>query len=74
MRILGNALRALLAFFVDDGMPALLVLAWLALVWLSVAQLRLPARWSAPLLFVGLAGILGASAWRRSRPSSPSGH
>lgn len=62
-----RVLRPLLAFFVDDGMLAPPVLAWLALVRLSIAQWQLPAHWSAPLLFIGLASILGASAWRRSR-------
>lgn len=67
MRTLRRALRALLAFFVDDGSLAALVLAWLALLWLAIAQLKLPTPWDAVLLFAGLAGILTASAVRRSR-------
>lgn len=67
MQTLRRALRSLLAFFVDDGSLAALVLGWLMLLWLAVAQLQLPPTWSALLLFAGLAGILAASAVRRSR-------
>jgi hypothetical protein len=67
MQALRRALRSLLAFFIDDGSLAGLVLGWLALLWIGIAQLELSRRWSALLLFVGLAVILGASALRRSR-------
>jgi uncharacterized membrane protein HdeD (DUF308 family) len=67
MQALRRALGSLLAFFIDDGSLAVLVLGWLALLWLAVAQLKLPPRWGALLLFVGLAGILAASAVRRAR-------
>lgn len=67
MQALSRALRQLLAFFVDDGRLALLVLGWLALLWLAIAQLQLAAPWDALLLFAGLAAILAASAVRRSR-------
>jgi hypothetical protein len=67
MRTIRHALRQLLAFFVDDGRLAALVLGWLALLWLGMAQLKLPARWCALLLFAGLAGILAVSAVRRAR-------
>lgn len=65
--------QGLLAFFVDDGSLALLVLGWLALLWLAIAQLKLSAPWDALLLFAGLAAILAASAVRRSR-AGPSAH
>lgn len=67
MRALSRAVRALLAFFVDDGSLAALVVGWLALLWLAIAQLKLPTPWDALLLFAGLAGILAASAVRRAR-------
>ncbi|HEX4050289.1 MAG TPA: hypothetical protein VHY19_05375 [Steroidobacteraceae bacterium] len=67
MQALHRTVRELLAFFVDDGRLALLVLGWLALLWLAIGRLRLPAPWDALLLFAGLAGILAASAVRRSR-------
>ena len=64
LRYLG---RELLAFFVDDGRLAVRVLAWLALTWLAIARLRLPAPWPALMLFTGLAAILALSALRRAR-------
>ena len=67
MAALHRTVQALLGFFVDDGSLALLVLGWLALLWLAIAQLRLAAPWDALLLFAGLAAILAASAVRRSR-------
>lgn len=66
VQALRRILRPLLAFFVDDGSLAVLVLGWLALLWLAIAKLQLPSRWGALLLFAGLAGILGASALRRA--------
>jgi len=67
MSVPARVLRQLLAFFVDDGSLALLVLGWLALLWLAMAHGKLPARCSALLLFAGLAVILAASALRRAR-------
>ncbi len=67
MSTLGTALRQLLAFFVDDGSLALLVLVWLGLVSLAVGRLEWPAPWTALLLFAGLAAILTFSALRRAR-------
>jgi hypothetical protein len=67
MQAASRALRQLLSFFVDDGSLAALVLGWLALLWLAIAQLKLPAPWSALLLFAGLGGILAANVVRRSR-------
>ncbi len=67
MPTLRRALRSLLAFFIDDGSLAGLVLGWLTLLWIGIAQLELPPRGGALLLFVGLAAILAASAVRRSR-------
>ena len=67
MRALRRALDSLLAFFVDDGSLAGLVLGWLTLLWIAIAWLQLSPRWSALLLFAGLAGILAVSAVRRAR-------
>jgi hypothetical protein len=67
MRALSRMVRALLGFFVDDGNLAALVVGWLALLWLAIAQLGLAAPWDGLLLFAGLAGILAVSALRRAR-------
>jgi hypothetical protein len=53
--------------FVDDSSLAALVLAWLAVCWLSLLKLSLPSPLLLVLLFVGLVAILLAeSAIRRA--------
>jgi hypothetical protein len=67
MQTLTTALRHLLALFADDASLAVPALLWLALTWWAVTRWALPGRWSAPLLFAGLALILAFSALRRAR-------
>jgi hypothetical protein len=55
-------LRELLGLFVDDGSLALLVLLWLAAIWLVGPLLVPSAGLRGLLLFLGLAAILVGSA------------
>jgi len=71
MRWLVAALRELVALFVDDGGVALLTLAWLAAAGLLLPWLLPRAGLHGPLLFLGLAAILVASALRRARRAAP---
>jgi hypothetical protein len=57
----------LIGLFVDDGSFAIAIVAWLALLWLLLPHLSIPATWNGPILFVGLGLILVESVLRRAR-------
>ena len=59
--------RELFGLFVDDGSFALTILAWVALLTLPFARTGWLPAWRGPILFVGLAFILAASAVRYAR-------
>ena len=67
MRWIGTVLREIFGLFVDDGSFAVAILVWLAIMWLVLPHLAVPAVWGGPVLFVGLALILLESATRRAR-------
>ncbi len=64
---LNTALREIFGLFVDDGTYALAILAWLVIAWLALPSFAVGPEWQGAILFAGLAVILLASAWRRSR-------
>ena len=67
MRWIGTVLREIFGLFVDDGSFAVAILVWLAIMWLVLPRIAVPAFWNGPVLFVGLALILVESAARRAR-------
>ena len=67
MKALSAAMRHLWGLFVDDGRVVISTLGWLALVWLMLTRFALHPRWSALLVFAGVAAILALSATRRTR-------
>ena len=67
MNALKAMLREMFGLFVDDGSLAIAVLVWLALLWLLLPQLPVPAVWHGVILFAGLLAILLESALRRAR-------
>jgi hypothetical protein len=66
MKWLRSIAKELFGLFVDDGYPALAVVAWVGLIWLFAVQLG-HVRGSGLILFLGLAGLLIESARRRAR-------
>lgn len=62
-----TVLAEIYGLFVDDGIFAVAIIAWVALGWLVLPRLGLPAGWQGPILFLGLAAILVESAARRAR-------
>ncbi len=67
MRWLKSIAREVFGLFVDDGIFAVAILAWLALAVVVLPRVAPAARWSGPALFAGLALILIESALRFSR-------
>lgn len=67
MQWIRTVLREIFGLFIDDGSFAVAILVWLAIVWLVLPHIAVPAFWSGPFLFVGLALILVKSAARRAR-------
>ncbi len=59
--------REVFGLFVDDGSFAIAILVWLAFGTVGLPRIFLAARWTGPLLFVGLAIILIESVLRFSR-------
>jgi hypothetical protein len=53
--------------FVDDGIYALAIVAWLAIAALVLPRLAIPASADALILFAGLLLIVFESALRRAR-------
>ncbi len=62
-----TAVAELLGLFVDDGIFALAVLAWILGVGLLLPHLGLPPGLGGPLLAIGLAAALLASVLRAAR-------
>jgi hypothetical protein len=58
MKLISAVLSELLALFVDDGVLALGILAWLGGGWLSMKLYHFPADVEAILLFLGLSALL----------------
>jgi hypothetical protein len=56
--------RHLLGLFIDDGAFALAILLWLAIAALLSLSGGVTPVWRGPLLFVGLALLLGAACMR----------
>jgi hypothetical protein len=67
MSWLKSIFREIFGLFVDDGSFAIAILGWLALLWLALPHLPIPAVWRGATLFVGLIAILMESVLRRAR-------
>jgi membrane protein implicated in regulation of membrane protease activity len=67
MRWLKSIAREVFGLFVDDGIFAVAILAWLALAVVVLPRAGLWTRVAGPVLFAGLALILIESALRFSR-------
>ncbi|KZC27032.1 hypothetical protein RHOFW510R12_35155 [Rhodanobacter sp. FW510-R12] len=67
MSWLKSIFREIFGLFVDDGSFAIAILVWLALLWLALPHLPIPAVWHGVILFAGLIAILIESALRRAR-------
>lgn len=67
MTWLKTIFKELVGLFVDDGSFAIAIVAWLALLWLLLPQLPIPAPWHGVILFAGLLAILIESVLRRAR-------
>lgn len=67
MKWLKSILREIFGLFVDDGIFALAILLWLAVVRWATPHLNIPAGITGVILFAGLALILAESATRYSR-------
>jgi len=59
--------REIYGLFVDDGVFALAILLWLAIVRWIIPRLNLPAEATGVILFAVLALILGESVLRYAR-------
>jgi hypothetical protein len=67
MKWLRGIIEEIYSMFVDDGVFALSILAWAAIIWLIAVRLDLGTQIGAPLLGAGLIAILIESAVRRAR-------
>ena len=63
--------KEVFGLFVDDGTLAVAILAWLAVVWFLLRQMRLPVA-GGIVLSIGLAAILIESVTRFARHASRS--
>ena len=68
MNWLRAALGELFALFVDDVRFTVAIIIWVGFATMGLPRLPVDPGWSAPLLFLGCAVILVASAWRAGRP------
>lgn len=64
---LKSIFREIFGLFVEDGSFAIAILAWLAILWLALSHLPIPAVWHGVILFAGLIAILIESVLRRAR-------
>jgi hypothetical protein len=64
---LRTVVAEILGLFVDDGSFALAIVVWLAVAWLMLPRIDVPAVAKGPILFAGLAIILAESALRGAR-------
>jgi hypothetical protein len=71
MRWMGSILREIFGLFVDDGKLATVVLAWIAIVALSLARIFGRGHWTGPVFFMGIALILIESVLRFANRSPP---
>ena len=69
MNWLRTIVREVVGLFVDDGIFALSILAWLVVCALLFSHMRVAGRWNGIILFLGFALILIESATRFSRRS-----
>lgn len=69
MKWLANIAREIVGLFVDDGMFALAIVVWVAVVWAGSRYLHRPTV-AAILLALGLALLLVFSVLRFSRRSA----
>lgn len=67
MKWLRTMLTELWGLFVDDGLYAFAIVAWLLLAWLALPLLGLGSGWNALVFAAGLLGILVESVLRRAR-------
>lgn len=67
MSWLKSIFREIFGLFVDDGSFAIAILVWLAVLWLALPRLPIPATWHGVILFAGLIAILIESVLRRAR-------
>jgi hypothetical protein len=64
LRIAKSAGRVTLALFVDDGLFAVTIIGWVALVAVGMVRLRPSTAYVGPLLVNGLVAIFLLSVWR----------
>lgn len=64
MRLLRRCLSELAGLFVDDGVQAVMILAWVVASCLLLRQWP-SALWTGPVLFAGLAAIFPIGLSRR---------
>jgi hypothetical protein len=67
MKWLKNIFHEIFGLFVDDGIFAIAILLWLAVVRWTTPHLNIPSGITGVILFAGLALILTESATRYSR-------
>ena len=67
MNALKTILDELVAMFVDEGVYAGAIVAWLLVVAVLVRFTTIAPNIAAALLFLGLAAILAHGAWRKAR-------
>ncbi len=67
MRAVLNALQEVYGLFVEDGSYAAAILAWVIVAALTLPRLPAIAKWSGPVLFLGLALILLENVLRTAR-------
>jgi hypothetical protein len=67
MNWLKSTLTELVGLFVDDGLYAIAIVAWLLVTWLLISRFDLSPVVGAVVLFGGLVLILVESATRRAR-------
>lgn len=73
MKVLEAIVRRTLHLIVDDWWLAAAILVWIGLVWVAFPAIGVAGTGRGILLFVGLAGILAASSWRKARQQREKG-
>lgn len=71
LRFARPAVLEIVALFVDDGVYACAIVAWVILVAALTPQIRLPSMYEAPLLTLGLMVIVVLAVRHAARRSTP---
>ena len=67
MKVVRTIASELISLFVDDGLFAIAIVLWCALIGFVAPAVGIGTTWRGILLFVGLAAILLESVLRRAR-------